>query len=78
VRGREPWILPVITNTCFSGTSATTAMHVAMAFRADKDFKMVSQEFPGKGIFKEKSEIEMAYMDSWGKNIWADTLNLKT
>lgn len=77
LNGRPLVIAPVITNTCFSATSGTTAMHVAMVFRADKDHMMVSQPLPDKGISKEESEAEMKFMDSWGKNIWADTLNLK-
>jgi hypothetical protein len=28
------------------------------------------------GISAEESELEMAYMESWAKNVWADTLGL--
>jgi hypothetical protein len=35
---------------------------------------MVAQK--GGGISKEESELEFAYMESWAKNVWADTLGL--
>jgi hypothetical protein len=28
------------------------------------------------GISSEESELEMAFMESWAKNVWADTLGL--
>ncbi len=28
------------------------------------------------GVSKEESELEFAYMESWAKNVWADTLGL--
>jgi hypothetical protein len=35
---------------------------------------MIAQK--GGGVSKEESELEFAYMDSWAKNVWADTLGL--
>jgi NADPH-dependent 2,4-dienoyl-CoA reductase/sulfur reductase-like enzyme len=82
--GREPDSAPVVTNTCYSAASDHTAFHVATVFRyaAEKtgaDGKvtpaaMVAQK--GGGVSKEESELEFAYMESWAKNVWADTLGL--
>ena len=82
--GREPDSAPVVTNTCYSAVSETTAIHVATVFRyaaakTGADGKvtpaaMVAQK--GGGVSKEESELELAYMQSWAKNVWADTLGL--
>jgi sulfide dehydrogenase [flavocytochrome c] flavoprotein subunit len=88
--GREPDSAPVVTNTCYSAASASTAFHVATVFRyagpteattgADgkvvpaKPAAMIAQK--GGGVSKEESELEFAYMESWAKNVWADTLGL--
>lgn len=82
--GREPDSAPVVTNTCYSAASETTAFHVATVFRyapakTGADGKvtpaaMIAQK--GGGVSKEESELEFAYMDSWAKNVWADTLGL--
>lgn len=74
LNGREPEPIPKVTNTCFSATSSNTAMHVANVWTLDKDSKWVVEK--GGGISKEESEIEWHYMESWAKNIWADTLGL--
>ncbi len=73
--GRQPDQAPVVTNTCYSATGQGTAFHVATVFRYDAaGNKMVAQK--GGGVSKEESELEMAYMESWAKNVWADTLGL--
>ena len=82
--GREPDSAPVVTNTCYSASTEGTAFHVATVFRyqaakTGADGKvtpasMVAQK--GGGISKEESELEFAYMESWAKNVWADTLGL--
>jgi NADPH-dependent 2,4-dienoyl-CoA reductase/sulfur reductase-like enzyme len=82
--GREPDSAPVVTNTCYSASSDHTAFHVATVFRyaaakTGADGKvtpaaMVAQK--GGGVSKEESELEFAYMESWAKNVWADTLGL--
>lgn len=82
--GREPDSAPVVTNTCYSAASESTAFHVATVFRyaaakKAEDGKvtpaaMIAQK--GGGVSKEESELEFAYMESWAKNVWADTLGL--
>jgi hypothetical protein len=74
LNGREPDAAPVVTNTCYSGTGQGTAFHVATVFRYAEGNKMVAQK--GGGVSKEESELEMAYMESWAQNVWADTLGL--
>ncbi len=74
LNGREPDAAPVVTNTCYSATGQGTAFHVATVFRYAEGNKMVAQK--GGGVSKEESELEMAYMESWAKNVWADTLGL--
>jgi NADPH-dependent 2,4-dienoyl-CoA reductase/sulfur reductase-like enzyme len=82
--GREPDSAPVVTNTCYSAATEGTAFHVATVFRYSPaktapDGKvtpaaMIAQK--GGGVSKEESELEFAYMESWAKNVWADTLGL--
>jgi sulfide dehydrogenase [flavocytochrome c] flavoprotein subunit len=82
--GREPDSAPVVTNTCYSASTEGTAFHVATVFRyqaakTGADGKvtpasMIAQK--GGGVSKEESELEFAYMESWAKNVWADTLGL--
>jgi len=83
--GRDPVEVPVVANTCYSATTATTAIHVAAVFRyndKDKDGKLIpggemkAQTLPKGGLSTEETEIEHAYMDGWAKNVWADTLAL--
>ncbi|MEW5787646.1 MAG: NAD(P)/FAD-dependent oxidoreductase [Pseudomonadota bacterium] len=84
VNGRDPDSAPVVTNTCYSATGMGTAFHVATVFRYQGEKKaddgkvtpasMVAQK--GGGVSKEESELEFAYMESWAKNVWADTLGL--
>ena len=74
LNGREPEKVPVITNTCFSATSDSTAMHVADVWRMGDDGKWAKSK--SGGVSKEESELEWHFMESWAKNIWADTLAL--
>ena len=83
--GRDPVEVPVVANTCYSGTTDHTAIHVAAVFRYNDVSKtgekipggeMVAQTLPKGGLSTEETEIEHAYMDGWAKNVWADTLAL--
>jgi len=74
--GRQPDPSPVVTNTCYSGTGMGTAFHVATVFRWDPEKKALVPPKGANGVSKEESELEMAYMESWAKNVWADTLGL--
>jgi hypothetical protein len=52
------------------------AFHVATVFRWDPEKKSMVPPKGANGVSKEESELEMAYMESWAKNVWADTLGL--
>jgi NADPH-dependent 2,4-dienoyl-CoA reductase/sulfur reductase-like enzyme len=74
--GRAVDPAPVVTNTCYSAGSETTAFHVATVFRWNEEKKAMVPAKDANGVSKEESELEMAYMESWAKNVWADTLGL--
>ncbi len=74
--GRKPDPAPVVTNTCYSASSDSTAFHVATVFRWDEAKQSMIPPPGANGVSKEESELEMAYMESWAKNVWADTLGL--
>lgn len=74
--GRKPDPSPVVTNTCYSAGSDSVAFHVATVFRWDPEKKALVPPKGANGVSKEESELEMAYMESWAKNVWADTLGL--
>ncbi len=74
--GRAVDPAPVVTNTCYSGTGMGTAFHVATVFRWNDEKKALVPPKDANGVSSEESEIEMAYMESWARNIWADTLGL--
>ncbi len=74
-RGVDP--APVVTNTCYSASSEGTAFHVATVFRWNEEKKSMLPEKGANGVSTEESELEYAYMESWAKNVWADTLGLK-
>jgi len=74
--GRNPDPSPVVTNTCYSGTGMGTAFHVATVFRWNDEKKALIPPKGANGVSKEESELEMAYMESWAKNVWSDTLGL--
>ena len=74
--GRPVDPAPVVTNTCYSAGSETTAFHVATVFRWDEAKQAMVPPKDANGISSEESELEMAYMESWARNVWADTLGL--
>jgi len=74
--GRPVDPAPVVTNTCYSGTGMGTAFHVATVFRWDGEKKAMVPPKDANGVSGEESELEMAYMESWAANVWADTLAL--
>jgi len=74
--GRQPDPSPVVTNTCYSAGSDSVAFHVATVFRWDPEKKALVPPKGANGVSKEESELEMAYMESWAKNVWSDTLGL--
>ncbi len=74
--GRSVDPAPVLTNSCYSASTDSTAFHVATVFRWNDEKKTMLPEKNANGVSKEESELEFAYMESWTKNIWADTLGL--
>ncbi|MDD4881087.1 MAG: FCSD flavin-binding domain-containing protein [Gallionellaceae bacterium] len=74
--GRQPDPAPVVTNTCYSAGSESTAFHVATVFRWNEEKQSMVPPPNANGISSEESELEMAYMESWARNVWADTLGL--
>ena len=74
--GRNPDPSPVVTNTCYSAGSERTAFHVATVFRWDAEKQSLLPPKDANGVSAEESELEMAYMQSWAMNVWADTLGL--
>jgi NADPH-dependent 2,4-dienoyl-CoA reductase/sulfur reductase-like enzyme len=76
--GRQPDPAPVVTNTCYSASSDSTAFHVATVFRWDPEKKAMVPPKGANGVSKEESELELAYMRSWKENVLNDTLNLNS
>jgi NADPH-dependent 2,4-dienoyl-CoA reductase/sulfur reductase-like enzyme len=74
--GRQPDPSPVVTNTCYSAASESMAFHVATVFRWDPEAREMRPQPGANGMSKAESELEMAYMESWARNVWADTLGL--
>ena len=74
--GRKVDQAPVVTNTCYSGTGMGTAFHVATVFRWDEAKQAMVPPKNANGVSSSETEMEWAYMESWAKNVWADTLGL--
>lgn len=74
--GRSPDPSPVMTNTCYSASTDSTAFHVATVFRWDPEKKVMVPPPGAVGVSREESELEMAYFHSWKENILNDTLAL--
>jgi NADH dehydrogenase FAD-containing subunit len=74
--GRQADPSPVVTNTCYSGTGMGTAFHVATVFRWDEAKQSMVPPKDANGVSSAENEMEWAYMESWAKNVWADTLGL--
>jgi len=73
--GRQPDPAPVVTSTCYSASTDTTAFHVATVFRHDPKEKSMEVQ-PGGGVSEKESTQEFTLMRGWAHNIWADTLGL--
>ena len=71
--GRQPDPIPVVANTCYSGTSGTTAGYVANVFRYEAGKGYVSA--PEGGATAKGDELNFTYAESWAKNIWAEVLS---
>lgn len=71
--GRQPDPLPVVANTCYSATSATTAGYVANVYRYEVNKGYVSA--PEGGATAKGDALNFTYHESWAKNIWAEVLS---
>jgi len=71
--GRQPDPLPVVTNTCYSATSDSTAGYVANVYRFEAGKGYVSA--PEGGATAKGDESNFVFAESWSKNIWAEVLS---
>jgi NADPH-dependent 2,4-dienoyl-CoA reductase/sulfur reductase-like enzyme len=74
LRGEPPNPNPIINNTCYSFVSDKQVIHVASVHRYDPEKKTMVVVPGASGVSAAPSELEGAYAESWGKNIWADML----
>ena len=72
--GRKPEAAPVIANTCYSDTSATTGGHVANVYRYNAE-KKTYVDPGGGGATPQGDELNHTYAESWAQNIWAEMLS---
>lgn len=72
--GRAPDPTPVYTNTCYSFTSATEAIHIASVHRYDAAEKTMLTVPGSGGLSTSPSELEGRYGVAWARSIWADML----
>ena len=72
--GRAPDPAPLYTNTCYSFTSATEAIHIASVHRYDPT-EQTMLTVPGSGgLSAAPSVLEGQYGLAWARSIWADML----
>jgi len=72
--GRQPDPMPLYTNTCYSFTSSTEAIHIASVHRYDPaDRTMLTVPGAG-GLSAAPSVLEGQYGVAWARSIWADML----
>jgi len=73
LNGRQPTPTPVVTNTCYSAVSETTAGHVATVFRYNPEKKQWDAQ-PGGGASSQGDEINHIFNWAWAESIWAEVL----
>lgn len=72
--GRTPDPVPLYTNTCYSFTSSTEAIHIASVHRYDP-VERTMLTVPGSGgLSTGPSALEGQYGFAWARSIWADML----
>jgi hypothetical protein len=74
--GRPVDPAPVLTDTCYSASTDTTAFHMATVYRWNAEKQAMLAEPNAHGVSRQESELEYHYMESWAKNLWADTLGI--
>lgn len=72
--GKEPNVMPVYNNTCYSFVSEEDVVHVASVHRYDPEKKTMVTVAGSVGLSSAANELEGRYAMAWARNIWADTL----
>ena len=72
--GEDPDPAPIYTNTCYSFTSATEAIHIASVHRYDAGEKTMLTVPGSGGLSTAPSKLEGEYGLAWARSIWADML----
>lgn len=72
--GRQPDPAPLYTNTCYSFTSSTEAIHIASVHRYDPAQKTMLTVPGSGGLSPAPSVLEGQYGLAWARSIWADML----
>lgn len=72
--GQAPDPTPLYTNTCYSFTSATEAIHIASVHRYDAAQKTMLTVPGSGGLSTGPSTLEGEYGWAWARGIWTDML----
>lgn len=72
--GKAPDPVPLYTNTCYSFTSSTEAIHIASVHRYDAAEKTMLTVPGSGGLSTAPSALEGQYGLAWARSIWADML----
>ncbi|MCA3193358.1 NAD(P)/FAD-dependent oxidoreductase [Cupriavidus sp.] len=72
--GKAPDPVPLYTNTCYSFTSSTEAIHIASVHRYDAAEKTMLTVPGSGGLSVAPSALEGQYGLAWARSIWADML----
>ncbi|KAI3594140.1 Flavocytochrome c:sulfide dehydrogenase [Cupriavidus sp. U2] len=72
--GRAPDPVPLYTNTCYSFTSSTEAIHIASVHRYDPAERTMLTVPGSGGLSTAPSALEGQYGFAWARSVWADML----
>jgi len=72
--GQAPDPMPLYTNTCYSFTSSTEAIHIATVHRYDPAERTMLTVPGSGGLSTAPSALEGRYGFAWARSIWADML----
>lgn len=72
--GQAPDPAPLYTNTCYSFTSASEAIHIASVHRYDAAQQTMITVPGSGGLSTGPSALEGTYGIAWARSIWADML----
>jgi NADPH-dependent 2,4-dienoyl-CoA reductase/sulfur reductase-like enzyme len=74
LRGEPVNARPMLSNTCYSYTSDTEAVHIASIHHYDAEKKTLVTVPGSGGLSSAPNALEGAYAQAWARNIWADML----